>query len=223
MSEKIEWCIVRLKDDFKWWLEKMSNDMSIDADYSGIIDPRQFEHIIELATPLMEYGLRNEIIENAFLKFRILSELPGNQVKLEFTTAKAMSSEEPLFLLPNIIANSEDEGPYTEFIDHIIRLRIKLLNDLIDFKTPINSEEIEEVMREKYQEKYIEGNKIHIFDEIVDILEYTPTGYDITKRGEFEDEDDHENEEYMIEGENFEAEEADWDDEELQKLEIVEQ
>ncbi|MDR2200873.1 MAG: hypothetical protein LBN94_02065 [Puniceicoccales bacterium] len=218
MSEKIEWCTVKLNDNGKWWLEKISNDVSIDTDYAGIIDPRQFEHIIELVSPLGEYGFRNDLMEDAFLKFRILSELPNNQVKLEFTATKVLSSEEPLFLLPNIL--TDNEGPYAEFIDHIIRLRVKLLNELIDFKVPMNMEEIEESMREKYQEKYIEGNTVHVFDEIVDILEYTPAGYDIVKHGEFEEE--HENrEEYLIEDETFEADETDWDDEELQKLEIA--
>jgi hypothetical protein len=221
MSDKIEWCIIKLKDDRKWWVEKISNDISIDADYAGVVDPRQFEHLIELASPLAEYGLRNEIIENAFLKFRILSELPGNQVKIGFTATKVLSSEEPLFLLPNIIG--DNEGPYVEFVDHIIRLRVKLLNDLIDFKIPINGEEIEESMREKYQEKYIEGNNIHIFDEVVDILEYTPPGYDVTQRGEFEEEEESNEEAYLRESENFEVDEIDWDDEELQKLEVVDQ
>jgi hypothetical protein len=220
MSEKIEWCIIKLRNDCKWWVEKMSNDMNIDADYAGIIDPRQFEHIIELASSLAEYGLRNEMIENAFLKFSILAELPGNQVKIMFTATKALSSEEPLFLLPNIMG--DNEGPYVEFIDHIIRLRIKLLNDLIDFKVPIDGEEIEESMREKYQEKYVEGNNVHIFDEIVDILEYTPAGCDVTKRGEFEEEEENEEETYLGESENFEVDEIEWDDEELQKLEVVE-
>ncbi|MDR1906771.1 MAG: hypothetical protein LBQ03_00935 [Puniceicoccales bacterium] len=222
MSDKIEWCIARLKNDYKWWLEKVSNDMHIDADYAGIIDPRQFEHLIELTSPLFDYGLRNEIMEGAFLKFRILAELPNNQVKLEFTPTKTHSSEEPLFLLPNSVA--DNDGPYAEFIDHIIRLRVKLLNDSIDFKVPINTEEIEEIIREKYQERYVEGGNIHVFDEIVDILEYTPDGYDIVRKNEFDEEIGEVENEGYIEDEGFEAEEVgDWDNEELQKLEILDQ
>jgi hypothetical protein len=221
MSEKIEWCIIELGNDYKWWVKKISNDVSIDADYAGMIDPRQFEYIVELTSSLLGYGLRNEIIESAFLKFRIASELPNKQVKVDFTAMKVFSSEEPLFLLPNIIA--DNEGPYAEFIDHIIRLRVKLLNDLIDFKVPVDTEEIEESIREKYQEKYIEGNTIHIFDEIVDILEFTPAGYDAMKRGEFDEEEEENEEAYAIEDEAFEVEEENWDNEELQKIEIVEQ
>ncbi|MDR1435201.1 MAG: hypothetical protein LBI77_02245 [Puniceicoccales bacterium] len=221
MSEKIEWSIIELGDDYKWWVKKISNDVSIDADYAGMIDPRQFEHIMELSASLLGYGLRNEIIESAFLKFRIASELQNRQARVEFTPMKALSSEEPLFLLPNVIA--DNEGPYAEFIDHIIRLRVKLLNELIDFKVPVDAEEIEESMREKYQEKYVEGNNIHIFDEIVDILEFTPAGYDAIKRGEFDEEEEDNEESYAIEDEAFEVEEENWDNEELQKLEIVEQ
>jgi hypothetical protein len=222
MSDKIEWCIAKLKNDYKWWLEKTSNDMHIDSDYAGIVDPRQFEYLIELTLPLFDYGLRNEILEGAFLKFRILAELPDNRVKLEFTPTKTHVSEEPLFLLPNNTA--DNEGPYAEFIDHLIRLRVKLLNDSIDFKVPINTEEIEETLRERYQERYIEGDNVHVFDEIVDILEYTPDGYDIVQKGEFDERVDEEESESYIEDEGFEAEEGgDWDNEELQKLEIVDQ
>jgi hypothetical protein len=222
MSDKIEWCIAKLKNDYKWWLEKTSNDTNIDSDYTGIIDPRQFEHLIELTLPLFDYGLRNEILDGAFLKFRILAELPDNRVKLEFTPMKTHTSEELLFLLPNNTA--DNEGPYAEFIDHLIRLRVKLLNDSIDFKVPINTEEIEETLRERYQERYIEGNNVHVFDEIVDILEYTPDGYDIVQKGEFDERIDEEESEDYMEDEGFEIEEGgDWDNEELQKLEIVDQ
>ena len=222
MSEKIEWCVAKLRSDFKWWVEKVSNDTHVDADYSGIIDPRQFEHIIELVAPLQDYGFRNDLLESAFLKFRIVAELANNQIKLEFTTSKALTSEEPLFLLPNVIA--DNEGPYAEFIDHIIRVRVKLLNDLIDFKVPVNNDEIEEAMREKYQEKYIEGNNVHVFDEIVDILEYTPAGYDIVDKEDFSGNNDNDDEEerYLDDGESYAAEDGQWDSD-LDKLEILEQ
>ncbi|MDR2371643.1 MAG: hypothetical protein LBD60_00665 [Puniceicoccales bacterium] len=222
MSDKIEWCIAKLKNDYKWWLEKTSNDMHIDSDYAGIIDPRQFEYLIELTLPLFDYGLRNEVLEGAFLKFRILAELPDNRVKLEFTPTKTHASDEPLFLLPN--STADNEGPYAEFIDHLIRLRVKLLNDSIDLKVPINTEEIEEILRERYQERYVEGDNVHVFDEIVDILEYTPDGYDIVQKGEFDERINEEENESYVEDEGFEAEEGgDWDNEELQKLEIVDQ
>jgi hypothetical protein len=222
MSDKIEWCIAKLKNDYKWWLEKTSNDMHIDSDYAGIIDPRQFEYLIELTLPLFDYGLRNEFLDGAFLKFRIQAELPDNRVKLEFTSTKTNASDELLFLLPNNAA--DNEGPYTEFIDHLIRLRVKLLNDSIDLKVPINTEEIEETLRERYQERYIEGNNVHVFDEIVDILEYTPEGYDIVQKGEFDERIDKEESEDYMEDEGFEVEEGgDWDNEELQKLEIIDQ
>ncbi|MDR0418308.1 MAG: hypothetical protein LBH08_02655 [Puniceicoccales bacterium] len=225
MSDKIEWCIVKLMDDYKWWLEKVNNDTQTDTDYVGVIDPRQFEHLVELTSPLFDYGLRNELVEGAFLKLRIVAELPDNRVKLEFMPTKIHSAEEPLFLLPNVIA--DNEGPYAEFIDHIIRLRVKLLNDSIDFKVPINVEEIEETLREQYQEKYIEGNNIHVFDEIVDILEYTPNGYDIANKGEFDGEGEDlggGHEEYIVEDGGLETDESDeWDNEELQKLEILDQ
>jgi hypothetical protein len=223
MFDKIEWCVVKLMNDYRWWLEKTSNGTHADTDYMGVIDPRQFDHLIELTSPLFDYGLRNDIVEGAFLKLRIAAELSDNRVKLEFTPTKTHSSEEPLFLLPNIIA--DNEGPYAEFITHIIHLRVKLLSDSIDSKVPINTEEIEEMLRERYQEKYIEGNNIHVFDEIVDILEYTPNGYDVARKGEFDENgEDLGQGDYMAEDGRFETDEGgEWDNDELQKLEILDQ
>lgn len=220
MSDKIEWCIACLKNDYKWWVEKLSNDAHIDGDYAGIIDPHQFEHLIELTSPLQNYGLRNDLIENAFLKFRIVAALSNNEIKLEFTNSKVFDAEEPLFLFPNGAA--DNEGPYMELIDHLIRLRVKLLNDLIDFKVPLDSEEIEEAIKEKYQEKYVEGNNVHVFDEMVDILEYTPEGYDLGDKGEYTDTDEPEFEEdFLDDKEEFNDEDGAWN-EELQKLEVLE-
>jgi hypothetical protein len=222
MFQKIEWCILKLRDDYKWWVEKISHDLSPDAESGGIIDPRQFEYMIELMSPLMDYGLHDEIIENAFLKYRIVSELPDNRIKVEHTATKVMTSGEPLFLMPHIVA--DNDGPYGEFIHSIIRSRMKLLNESNDFKGPIDVEEIEESIREKTREQYAEGNVTHVFDEIVDILEYTPAGYDVAKKGEYEGEEEEEVDElaYVVEDEDVEADEINWNNEELKNLEIIE-
>lgn len=220
MSDKIEWCIAKLGQDYKWWVEKMSNDGHIDSDCMGIVDPKQFEYIMELVSPLMEYGLREEILERAFLKFRIASEVSDNEVKLTFVNEKALTSEEPLFLYPNVV--SDNEGPYAEFIDQIVHSRVRLLNDAIDFKVPMNTEEIEDAMKVIYQEKYIEGNVVHVFDEIVEILEYTPAGYDIDRKDDFEN-DDESDVDFDIDDEGFDSDTEDWKDEKLHKLEVADQ
>lgn len=224
MSDKIEWCVVKLKNDYKWWIEKLSNEAHIDISFASVIDPKQFEHILELVSPLQDYGFQGDLLESAFLKFRIAAEIPNNQVKLEFTTQKALADEEPLFLLPNNVP-VDNEGPYIEFIDHIIRTRVKLLNDLIDFKMPINTGEIEELLREGYHEKYNNGHKIHAFDEIVEILEYMPAGYDVTKENYRSEvlEKGEEADSYLVESnQQFEENSDTWDDD-SQKLKILEQ
>ena len=200
----------------------MSHDHSPDGESVGVIDPRQFEYMIELMSPLMEYGLHNEIIENAFMKYRIVMELPENRVKVEHTTTKVMTSGEPLFLMPNVVA--DNDGPYGEFIHSMIRSRMKLLNESNEFKGPIDVEEIEESIREKAQEQHTGGSVLHIFDEIVDILEYTPAGYDVAKKGEYEGEEEEEVDElaYVVEEEEAEADEINWNNEELKNLEIIE-
>jgi hypothetical protein len=51
-------------------------------------------------------------------------------------------------------------------------------------------------------ESCIEANNTHVFDEIVDVLEYPPNGFDIAQKGEFDGEGEDfagRHEEYIVE------------------------
>jgi hypothetical protein len=65
-------------------------------------------------------------------------------------------------------------------------LRIKLLNDLIDFSSKLTIEELEEDIREAQNQDFMEGRASHYFNEIVAILEYVPAGFVL----DADDEDD---------------------------------
>ena len=86
-----------------------------------------------------------------------------------------LDSDELIFALPDVL--DDDKGPYADFIDHITRLRIKLLNDLIDFSSKLTIEELEEDIRETQNQDFMEGRASHYFNEIVAILEYVPAGF----------------------------------------------
>ncbi|MDR0351283.1 MAG: hypothetical protein LBH49_01390 [Puniceicoccales bacterium] len=216
-KDSLEWCVARLGDDFNWWVDKVSSDIQWDVDCLSIIDPKQFDHIVDLIGPLKPYGFRDDILENAFYKFRIEDAMPGNRVKLARADVKALESVERLFCLPNVI--SESEGPYAEFVDHIILMRVKLLNDLLEFKRPIDPQELEESIRDVQNERYVVGSAVHLFDEIGFILDYIPAGYDLDDDGsgddEFGEDYDIPDEEIMdISGEN-------WSDDDLHSLEAL--
>jgi len=174
-SPQLEWCIVRLGEDHNWWVDEVSDAVHWDVDGLSIIDPRQVDHIIELIEPLREYGFNSDVFERAFIPFRIAKDLGKGRVRLARTKQPLLESEEKLFALPDII--DEENGPYADFLDHITRLRVKLLNDLLDFEEKLTVDEVEDQLREAQNNDFIEGKAVHLFQEMTAILDFMPEGY----------------------------------------------
>ena len=188
----LEWCIVRLGEDHNWWVGETSDPVHWDVDGLSIIDPRQVDHITELVEPLREYGFDANLFERAFIPFRINKDLGKGRVRLARTKQPLLESEEKLFALPDVI--DEENGPYADFLDHITRLRVKLLNDLLDFEEKLTIDEVEDQLREAQNNDFIEGKAVHLFQEITAILDFMPAGHgddeDETQKRSAEDEDD---------------------------------
>lgn len=176
-SPKLEWCIVRLGDDHNWWVSEISDSVHWDVDGLSIIDPRQVAHILDLLDPLREYGFQADIFEAAFVPFAIRETLPDNRVKLVRAHESLLESEEKLFALPDQV--DEEKGPYADFLDHVTKLRVKFLNDAIDFEKHLTVDDLEEEIREDHHNAFLEGRALHAFQEITDILEYVPKGYEV--------------------------------------------
>jgi hypothetical protein len=166
-----------------WWIHEISDPVHWDVDGLGIIDPRQFQHIIDLLEPLSDYGLRNELVDDAFYSFGIDKVEKDKTVLLKRVKDSILESEEPLFALPDVL--DEEKGPYADLLDHVSRLRVKMLNDLIDFSQNLTLDELEEEIRQLQGEDFLEGRAVHFFSELNTILEYVPAGYKL-------DEDDDE-------------------------------
>ena len=191
-THQLEWCIVRLGDDHNWWVAEVSDPVHWDVDGLSIIDPRQVDHIIELIDPLREYGFDSNLFERAFIPFRITKDLGKGKVRLARTKQPLLESEEKLFALPDVI--DEENGPYADFLDHITRLRVKLLNDLLDFEEKLTIDEVEDQLREAQNNDFIEGKAVHLFQEITAILDFMPAGHgddeEETEKSSAEDEED---------------------------------
>jgi hypothetical protein len=172
-----------LGEDMNWWIHEISDPVHWDVDGLGIIDPRQFQHIIDLLEPLSDYGLRNELVDDAFYSFGIDKVEKDKTVLLKRVKDSILESEEPLFALPDVL--DEEKGPYADLLDHVSRLRVKMLNDLIDFSQNLTLDELEEEIRQLQGEDFLEGRAVHFFSELNTILEYVPAGYKL-------DEDDDE-------------------------------
>ncbi|MEN8662338.1 MAG: hypothetical protein ACN4GF_00380 [Lentimonas sp.] len=176
-TTKLTWCKARLGEDMNWWINEISDPVHWDVDGLGVIDPRQFQHIMELIEPLTDYGLQTDIVEEAFYSFGIDEVEEDKTILLKRIKDSILDSDEQIFALPDVL--DEEKGPYSDFLDHITKLRIKLLNDLIDFSKNLTVEELEEEIREAQNADYIEGRASHFFTEITAILEYIPEGFEL--------------------------------------------
>jgi hypothetical protein len=174
-TPQLEWCIVRLGEDHNWWVDEVSDPVHWDVDALSIIDPRQVDHLIEAIEPLREYGFDPDIFERAFIAFRITKDLGKGRVRLQRTKEPLLESDEKLFALPDII--DEENGPYADLLDHLTRLRVKLLNDLFDFEEKLTVDEVEDQIREAQNNDFIEGKSVHLFTELTAILDFVPAGY----------------------------------------------
>lgn len=175
-TSTLEWCIVRLGDDHNWWVAETSDPVRWDVDGLSIIDPRQLSHLIELVDPLRDYGFDQDVMERAFILFRIEKDLGNGKVRLKRTKESLFESEEKLFVLPDVL--DEENGPYADLLDHLTRCRVKMLNDLFDFESKLTVDEVEDELREAQNTSFIEGRAVHSFDEITAILDFMPSGYE---------------------------------------------
>lgn len=189
-TNQLNWCKARLGKDMNWWIHEISDPIHWDLDGLGIIDPRQFQHLVELIENLVDYGLQTDIIEEAFYTFSIESVEEDKSVLLKRVKDNILDSEEQLFALPDVL--DEDKSPYADLIDHIIKLRVKMLNDLIDFSQKLTIEELEEEIRETQNDDFLEGRATHFFNELTAILEYVPEGFDLAEDESTESKDEDE-------------------------------
>jgi len=176
-TSKLTWCKARIGEDMNWWIQEISDPIHWDIDGLGIIDPRQFQYILDLIESLSDYGLQNELVEEAFYSFAIDTIDKDKSVYLKRINDSILESEEQLFALPNVM--DEEKGPYADLINHITKLRVKLLNDLIDFSQSFTIEELEEEIRETQNNDFMEGRASHFFNELTAILEYVPDGFEL--------------------------------------------
>ena len=184
-----------------WWVTEVSDPIHWDVDGLGVVDPKQMGYILEQCDALREYGFDPDIIEDTFCSLKVDSEAKDEQVRLELTKDSLLEDDNMHFALPDII--DEEKGPYADFLDQITRFRIKMLNDLIEFEQKITVEELEDEIRERQNQDYMEGKAVHPFQEIVSILEFVPQGYEID-----EDEPSKQDEEEIDEIPDFEEDET---------------
>ena len=177
-SSKLLWSTVRFdKKTSRWWVKETSDPRHYEPDGLGILDPRQLTWVLDMLDPLREYGLSNEIIEAAFVPFQIQSVDKDETVRLARVAEHLLESEETLFGLPNV--KDGDKGAYADFLEHIMRLRVKFLNDNIKLEQKLTYEDIDEHVGDLRNQALIENRDIHPLEEIIDILDFVPEGHEL--------------------------------------------
>lgn len=174
-----------------WWVVEVSDDVHWDVDGLSIIDPRQMSHILDLVEPLHEYNFDQDLLEAAFIPFRIQKDLGAGLIRLVRSTESFLDADEPLFGLPNVV--DDENSPYADFLNHITKNRVKMLNDLIDFEQKLTVDEVEDAIREEENNSFIEGRAVHLFNEVTSILDYVPAGWELDsddEQGASSDEDE---------------------------------
>ncbi len=187
-TSKLLWCTIRFKEkEGSWWVKENSDPKHYEPDGLGILDPFQFPWVLDMMDPLREYGLSNEILEAAFVPFQPqeIDKDKDQTVRLIRVAEHILDSEEPLFALPNV--KDGDKGAYADFLEHIMRLRVKLINDTIKLEQKLTVEDVDEQLSELRNQAMIEGRDIHPFEEITDILEFVPLGHEVP--GDDDDDD----------------------------------
>ena len=171
----LDWCVVYLGDKENWWVDSISDKENWDVDDLSIIDPKQFLYINELLDSMTEFGLDSQFVDEAFFTFEISEELEGGLIKLVRVRDSLLKAEDMLFALPDVL--DEEKGPYADFLSHVSKIRVSMLNDLIDFAEPYTIEEMEEVLVEKQNNDFLESQRSHFIDELIAILEFVPDGF----------------------------------------------
>ena len=175
-TTSLDWCVVRLGKDHNWWVTEVSDSVRWDVDGLSIVDPRQVDHLIDSVDPLRDYGFDEDLLDVAFITFRIDKDLGDGKVRLKRVKDSIFDTDEKLFTLPDIV--DDENGPYADLLDHLTRCRVKLLNDVIDFESPLTVDEVEDEIREDQNASLIEGKAVHSFDELTAIIDYTPAGFE---------------------------------------------
>ena len=108
--------------------------------------------------------------------------------RLERTRDSLYDPDQVLFVLPDDM--DEESGPFEDFMKHALRVRVRMLNDLIESDQPLTVEEVDAQIREAQSKDLIEDQNIHCFTAITAVLEYTPDGLDSDDLKGDEEEDD---------------------------------
>jgi len=171
-----KWIIVQLGDDMNWWLAEASSDVYSCEGARGLMDPRQVAYMVELLDEYQAHGYRRQLLSAAFQLFQVESELADDRLRLAPVDGNIFSSVDQLFALPLI--GEEGTGPYYDFLDTVTAARIRRLNATHHYAHACTDLEMQEELDALDRDRYFTSDDIHCFDEINEILHWSPAEWD---------------------------------------------
>ena len=171
-----KWITARLGEDLNWWLDESHSDIYSDEVGRGLLDPRQVAYLVELLDEYQPYGYRREFLKAAFQLFQVESELDEGHLRLAPLDQDIYHSGEQPFALPML--GQEEDGPYYEFLDVITAARIRKINVTHQYARACTDLEMQEELDALDRDRYFMSENIHCFNEINDILQWSPAEWD---------------------------------------------
>ncbi len=159
-----EQIVVRLGEDFNWWLAPTPDAPDAPPSAHGVLDPRQVRELVE---QLAEYGVA-EWFAKAFHLYAIDAEIAEGMLQL-----RAGKEGGEAFALP--VIDEDGDGPYFDFLDALSAARVRRL-DAEHHRCTV--EEMQHELAALDHDRYFDAETVHAFDQINEILEWSPAEWD---------------------------------------------
>jgi hypothetical protein len=170
------WIVIALGDDNNWWVAETSDSTSSE-DALSVMEPEQVRYVIESLEPYAPDGYKRDLFEEAFHAWRVESQLADGRLRLA-PADDSFFDDTQLFALPDVPLDVreelEEKGNYPDFIDQLEQWRIRHLNRTHDYARPADELDMEDELRAIDQDRYACGMVAHVFDEIREILGWSP-------------------------------------------------
>ena len=171
-----KWITARLGDDMNWWIGETSAEVYEDEGERGLLDPHQISELLKALEPFEAYGYRRELLDAAFQFFQVESELAEDRLRLAPIESDTSDNLDDSFALP--LLDGAEMGAYGEFLDVITSARIRQLNATHRFARACTELEMQEELEALDRDRYFSAENIHTFDEISEILQWSPAEWD---------------------------------------------
>jgi len=171
-----KWIVVQLGADLNWWLAEASSDGYWSHGDRGVLDPRQVAYLAEMLDGYRSHGYHRQLLKAAFQLFQVESELDDDRLRLGPVDSDIFDSPEQLFALP--LVGDEMTGPYYDLLDAVTTARIRKLNATHHYARACTDWEMEEELDALDRDRYFASEDIHCFDEINEILQWSPAEWD---------------------------------------------